>query len=96
MPVVPVSYLEFTLEAVYLFIPYHYVANFLGVAFQPDCLRVEIEAISGRNYCYFTDVEEIEMRFSGVPNAVVRVNRVRDEQNQEGQNQQNMNEENVC
>ena len=50
MPVVPVSYLEFTLEAVYLFIPYHYVANFLGVAFQPDCLRVEIEAISGRNY----------------------------------------------
>ena len=50
MPVVPVSYLEFTLEAVCLFIPYHYVANFLGVAFQPDCLRVEIEAISGRNY----------------------------------------------
>ena len=42
-----------------------------------------------------TDAEKIEMRFSGVLNAVVRVNRVTDEQNLEGQNQQNMNEENV-
>ena len=42
-----------------------------------------------------TDAEKIEMRFSGVLNAVVRVNRVKDEQNLEGQNQQNMNEENV-
>ena len=36
-----------------------------------------------------------QRRFSGVPNAVVRVNRVKDEQNLEGQNQQNVNEENV-
>ena len=36
-----------------------------------------------------------QRRFSGIPNAVVRVNRVKDEQNLEGQNQQNVNEENV-
>ena len=41
------------------------------------------------------DAEEIEMRFFGVPNAVVRVNRVNPEQDQNEKPQYDVNEENV-
>ena len=74
-----------------------YVTSFLGVASQPDCFyalrlrqfRVAIIELLCRTLTT-TDAEKIEMRFFGVPNAVVRVSRVKDEQNQ-----QNMNGENV-
>ena len=41
------------------------------------------------------DAEEIEMRLFGVPNAVVRVNRVKADQDQNEKPQHDVNEENV-
>lgn len=41
------------------------------------------------------DAEEIEVRLFGVPNAVVRVNRVKAEQDQNEKPQHDVNEENV-
>ena len=41
------------------------------------------------------DAEEIEMRLFGLPNAVVRVNRVKAEQDQNEKPQHDVNDENV-
>ena len=101
LPVVLISYREFTPEAVYLFFSFTMSLVFLDSLLNPIVyalrlrqFRVAIIELLFRTV-NIVDAEEIEMRFSGVPNAVVRVNRVKDKQDQEEQNQQNMTVENV-
>ena len=101
LPVVLISYREFTPEAVYLFFSFTMSLVFLDLLLNPIVyalrlrqFRVAIIELLFRTV-NIVDAEEIEMRFFGVPNAVVRVNRVKDKQDQEEQNQQNMTVENV-
>ena len=101
LPVVLFSYREFTPEAVYLFFSFTMSLVFLDSLLNPIVytlrlrqFRVAIIELLFRTV-NIVDAEEIEMRFFGVPNAVVRVNRVKDKQDQEEQNQQNMTVENV-
>ena len=101
LPVVLISYREFTPEAVYLFFSFTMSLVFLDSLLNPIVyalrlrqFRVAIIELLFRTV-NIVDAEEIEMRFFGVPNAVVRVNRVKDKQDQEEQNQQNMTVENV-
>ena len=101
LPVVLISYREFTSEAVYLFFSFTMSLVFLDSLLNPIVyalrlrqFRVAIIELLFRTV-NIVDAEEIEMRFSGGPNAVVRVNRVKDKQGQEEQNQQNMTVENV-
>ena len=101
LPVVLISYREFTPEAVYLFFSFTMSLVFLDSLLNPIVyalrlrqFRVAIIELLFRTV-NIVDAEEIEMRFFGVPNAVVRVNRVKDRQDQEEQNQQNMTVENV-
>ena len=101
LPVVLFSYREFTPEAVYLFFSFTMSLVFLDSLLNPIVyalrlrqFRVAIIELLFRTV-NIVDAEEIEMRFSGGPNAVVRVNRVKDKQGQEEQNQQNMTVENV-
>ena len=99
LPVVLISYCEFTPEAVYLFFSFTMSLVFLDSLLNPIVyalrqFRVAIIELLFRTV-NIVDAEEIEMRFFGVPNAVVRVNRVKDKQDQEEQNQQNMTVENV-
>ena len=101
LPVVLISYREFTPEAAYLFFSFTMSLVFLDSLLNPIVyalrlrqFRVAIIELLFRTV-NIVDAEEIEMRFFGVPNAVVRVNRVKDKQDQEEQNQQNMTVENV-
>ena len=101
LPVVLLSYSEFAPEAVYLFFSFTMSLVFLDSLLNPIVyawrlrqFRVAIIELLFRTV-NTVDAEEIEMRFFGVPNAVVRVNRVKDKQDQEEQNQQNMTVENV-
>ena len=101
LPVVLISYREFTPEAVYLFFSFTMslvvldsLLNPIVYALRLRQFRVAIIELLFRTV-NVVDAEEIEMRFSGGPNAVVRVNRVNDKQDQEEQNQQNMTVENV-
>ena len=101
LPVVLISYREFTPEAVYLFFSFTMSLVFLDSLLNPIVyalrlrqFRVAIIELLFRTV-NIVDAEEIEMRFFGGPNAVVRVNRVKDKQDQEEQNQQNMTVENV-
>ena len=101
LPVVLISYREFTPEAVYLFFSFTMslvfldsLLNLIVYALRLRQFRVAIIELLFRTV-NIVDAEEIEMRFFGVPNAVVRVNRVKDKQDQEEQNQQNMTVENV-
>ena len=101
LPVVLISYREFTPEAVYLFFSFTMSLVFLDSLLNPIvyALRLRQYRVAIIELLFRTvnivDAEEIEMRFFGVPNAVVRVNRVKDKQDQEEQNQQNMTVENV-
>ena len=101
LPVVLFSYREFTPEAVYLFFSFTMSLVFLDSLLNPIvyALRLRQFRVAIIELLFRTvnvvDAEEIEMRFSGGPNAVVRVNRVKDKQDQEEQNQQNMTVENV-
>ena len=101
LPVVLISYREFTPEAVYLFFSFTMSLVFLDSLLNPIvyALRLRQFRVAIIELLFRTvnvvDAEEIEMRFSGGPNAVVRVNRVKDKQDQEEQNQQNMTVENV-
>ena len=101
LPVVLLNYREFTPEAVYLFFSFTMSLVFLDSLLNPIVyawrlrqFRVAIIELLFRTV-NIVDAEEIEMRFFGVPNAVLRVNRVKDKQDQEEQNQQNMTVENV-
>ena len=101
LPVVLLSDREFTPEAVYLFFSFTMSLVFLDSLLNPIVyawrlrqFRVAIIELFFRTV-NIVDAEEIEMRFFGVPNAVLRVNRVKDKQDQEEQNQQNMTVENV-
>ena len=101
LPVVLISYREFTPEAVYLFFSFTMSLVFLDSLLNPIvyALRLRQFRVAIIELLFRTvntvDAEEIEMRFFGGPNAVVRVNRVKDKQDQEEQNQQNMTVENV-
>ena len=101
LPVVLLNYREFTPEAVYLFFSFTMSLVFLDSLLNPIVyawrlrqFRVAIIELLFRTV-NIVDAEETEMRFFGVPNAVLRVNRVKDKQDQEEQNQQNMTVENV-
>ena len=101
LPVVLISYHEFTPEAVYLFFSFTMSLVFLDSLLNPIVyalrlrqFRVAIIELLFRTV-NIVDAEEIEMRFSGGPNPVVRVNRVKDKHDQEEQNQRNMTVENV-
>ena len=101
LPVVLLNYREFTPEAVYLFFSFTMSLVFLDSLLNPIVyawrlgqFRVAVIELLFRTV-NIVDAEEIEMRFFGVPNAVLRVNRVKDKQDQEEQNQQNMTVENV-
>ena len=101
LPVVLFSYREFTPEAVYLFFSFTMSLVFLDSLLNPIvyALRLRQFRVAIIELLFRTvntvDAEEIEMRFFGGPNAVVRVNRVKDKHDQEEQNQQNMTVENV-
>ena len=101
LPVVLISYREFTPEAVYLFFSFTMSLVFLDSLLNPIvyALRLRQFRVAIIELLFRTvntvDAEEIEMRFFGGPNAVVRVNRVKDKHDQEEQNQQNMTVENV-
>ena len=89
LPVVLLSYREFTPEAVYLFFSFTMSLVFLDSLLNPIVyawrlrqFRVAIIELLFRTV-NIVDAEEIEMRFFGVPNAVLRVNRVKDKQDQE-------------
>ena len=101
LPVVLLNYREFTPEAVYLFFSFTMSLVFLDSLLNPIVyawrlrqFRVAIIELLFRTV-NIVDAEEIEMRFFGVPNVVVRVNRVKDKQDQGEQNQQNITVENV-
>ena len=101
LPVVLISYREFTPEAVYLFFSFTMSLVVLDSLLNPIvyALRLRQFRVAIIELLFRTvntvDAEEIEMRFFGLPNAVVRVNRVKDKHDQEEQNQQNMTVENV-